>query len=239
MKIIKYKVTDSTNTRAKEYAKQERVTLPVVFIADAQTSGRGRRGRSFDSADGAGLYMSILFRPDTQDCDAAKITVRAAVCVAHSIRELCGISVGIKWVNDIFFDGKKLAGILTEGELSDDGRFAYAVCGIGVNLLSRKFPDEISGLVTTLEDVSGLKVSRDMLAQKISEKFFSNEDYESIMAEYRKMSVVTGKRVLMRRISGESFFAEVIDVTDGGALLVLREDGKLEELISAEVSVIL
>lgn len=237
MKIFKYEITDSTNTRAKEYATGGGAVMPALFIADAQTSGRGRRGRSFDSAGGAGLYMSILFSPGPECDDAAKITVRAAVSVARAIQELAHTTVGIKWVNDIFFGGKKLAGILTEGEISADGRFSYAVCGIGVNLLSRSFPEEISGIVTTLEDVSGVRVDRDALAEKICSEFFSGESYDSIIAEYRSRSVVIGKRVEMRRISGERFWATVLDVTDSGALLVLREDGVREELISAEVSV--
>ena len=239
MKTIKYKITDSTNTRAREYAKGECAEMPALFIADAQTAGRGRRGRSFDSAGGAGLYMSILFRPEADSFDAAKITVLAAVSVCRAIRSLTGADVKIKWVNDIYFDGKKLAGILTEGEISDGGGFSYAVCGIGVNLLSRDFPEQLSGRVTTLEDISGARVSRDALAEKICEEFFSGRNFDEVVNEYRSFSVLVGRRVQMRRISGECFFATVLDITEGGALLVLREDGVREELISAEVSVIL
>ncbi len=238
MKIIKYEITDSTNTRAKEYAKGENAVMPTLFIADGQTAGRGRRGRSFDSASGVGLYMSILFRPEPNCCDAAKITVRAAVSVARALRALTGISVGIKWVNDIYFDGKKLAGILTEGELDGDGAFRYAVCGIGVNLLSRSFPEEISGRAVALGDVSDTVPDKDLLAERICSEFFAAVDYADIIKEYRSLSVVIGRRAEMRRISGESFFASVLDVTDSGSLLVLRDDGVREELISAEVSVV-
>ena len=114
-----------------------------------------------------------------------------------------------------------------------------SVCGIGVNLLSRDFPAELSGRVTTLEDISGVRVNRDGLAEKICEEFFSGRDFEDVIKEYRSFSILSGKRALLRRISGESFFATVLDVTDDGALLVLRDDGVREELISAEVSVIL
>lgn len=239
MKIFKYKITDSTNTRAKEYAKDECAEMPAVFIADGQTAGRGRRGRRFDSEVGAGLYMSILFRPDSDTADAARITVRAAVSVCHALRSLCGARVGIKWVNDIFFEGRKLAGILTEGEIDGGGGFRYAVCGIGINLLSREFPEEISGLVTTLEDISGVRVDRDLLSERIASEFFAEQDFSDIINEYRSLSVVIGKRVEIKRISGERFFAEVLDITEDGALLVLRDGGVREELISAEVSVVL
>lgn len=239
MKIFKYKITDSTNTRAKEYAKDECAEMPALFIADGQTAGRGRRGRSFDSEVGAGLYMSILFRPDSDTADAARITVRAAVSVCRALRSLCGARVGIKWVNDIFFEGRKLAGILTEGEIDGSGGFRYAVCGIGINLLSREFPEEISGLVTTLEDISGARVDRDLLSERIASEFFAEQDFSDIINEYRSLSVVIGKRVEIKRISGERFFAEVLDITEDGALLVLRDGGVREELISAEVSVVL
>lgn len=239
MKIFKYEITDSTNTRAKEYAKDEHAEMPALFIADGQTVGRGRRGRSFDSESGAGLYMSILFRPDSDTADAARITVRAAVSVCRALRSLCDARVGIKWVNDIFFDGRKLAGILTEGELDGDCGFRYAICGIGINLLSREFPEEISGLVTTLEDISGARIDRDLLSERIASEFFAERDFSDIIEEYRSLSVVIGKWVEIKRISGESFFAEVLDITDEGALLVLRDGGVREELISAEVSVIL
>ena len=239
MKIFKYELTDSTNTRAKEYARCEGAEMPAVFIADEQSAGRGRRGRSFDSAKGRGLYMSVLFRPSAEFDDAAKITVRAAVAASRAISELCGVPVGIKWVNDIYFDKRKLAGILTEGEISEDGGFSYAVCGIGVNLLSRDFPLELSDKVTTVEDISGKRVGRDELCERIVSEFFSDMKYSEVISEYREKSIVVGKRAEMRRISGESFFATVLDITDSGALLVLRDGGVREELISAEVSVVL
>ena len=119
------------------------------------------------------------------------------------------------------------------------GGFSYAVCGIGINLLSRAFPEELSGRVSTLEDVSGVRVDRDVLAEKITAEFFSVRDFADVIDEYRSLSVLIGRRAQMRRISGESFFATVLDITEGGTLLVLREDGVREELISAEVSVIL
>jgi len=239
MKIFRYEITDSTNTRAKEYAKEASSLVPAVFVADSQSAGRGRRGRTFDSEGGAGLYMSILFRPTKQTCDAAKITVRAAVATVRALKKICGISASIKWVNDIYFDGKKLAGILTEGEITSDGTFSYAVCGIGLNLLSRTFPDEIKDRAIALEDITGTRVDRDLLMDEIIREFFAECDYREIIEEYRAESTVIGKRVLMKRLSGEEFFATVLELTDGGALLVLRDDGEREELISAEVSVIL
>ena len=112
-KIIHYSIIDSTNTRAKEYAKENPENRsPVVFIADEQTAGRGRRGRSFVSRAGAGIYISILDYPDSNGFDATKVTAEAAVNLAKAIESLCPCDIRIKWVNDLYLGGKKLAGIL-------------------------------------------------------------------------------------------------------------------------------
>jgi len=122
-KILLYELTDSTNERAREYAREKTDNRsPVVFIADGQTAGRGRRGRSFVSNSGAGIYISILTYPEAVGADATVATSRAAVCLARAIESLCDCDVRIKWVNDLYLGGKKLAGILTEGEVAQDGR---------------------------------------------------------------------------------------------------------------------
>lgn len=237
MKTFRYEITDSTNTRAREYAKEHFADEPVLFVADAQSAGRGRRGRSFDSQKGGGLYLSLLFKPTGQECDAARITVRAAVALARALEKVAGLSVCIKWVNDITVGGKKLAGILTEGEICENGGFRYAVCGIGVNLYSREFPPELADIVTTVEDCVGIKADKDKLLEVLTEEFFSESGFSEIIGEYRKRSSVIGHRVEVRRISGEVFSAKAIAITDSAALLVETEDGRREELISAEVSV--
>jgi BirA family biotin operon repressor/biotin-[acetyl-CoA-carboxylase] ligase len=236
MKIFRYEITDSTNTRAREYARLRNAEFPAVFVADGQTAGRGRRGRSFDSELGGGLYISFLFRPEDKAFDPAKITVRAAVAVCRAIDRACGLSVGIKWVNDIFVSNKKLGGILTEGEFdADTGALSFAVCGIGINLFSRHFPEELSNIATTVEDELLAKPDKKMLEEILTDEFFKeNGDF---ISEYRRRSAVIGKRVLVTRLSGESFCAKVIDITDKASLLVQKEDGSREELISAEVSI--
>ena len=236
MRIFKFDITDSTSTRAREYARGGG-ELPALFIADCQTEGRGRRGRSFDSADGKGLYMTLLFKPDTKACDSVYLTVRAAVALARAIKSVAGLSVGVKWVNDIFVNSKKLAGILAEGEFLSTGEMSYATVGVGVNLLSRSFPTELVDIATTVEDECGRAISRDALAEAFVSEFFSDLDGSEVLAEYRRLSLVIGKSVLVRRVSGEEFSASVIDITESGALLVRRSDGSPEELISAEVSI--
>ncbi len=236
MKIFRYDVTDSTNTRAREYAKNENATFPAIFIADGQTDGRGRRGRSFDSERGAGLYISILFKPRGAASDAVKITLRAAVALCRALSRVSGVEAEIKWVNDILIEGRKLAGILTEGEINSRGEFEYAVCGIGVNLASRTFPPQLSEIVTTVEDKTGKKPDREALVEALISEFFRDADDSEIMQEYRRRSAVIGKRVEVHKLTGEVFSATAVEITDLGELIVEDEYGCRESLISAEVS---
>ena len=236
MKIFRYEMTDSTNTRAREYAKSENPTFPAVFIADGQTNGRGRRGRSFNSERGSGLYVSFLFKPHGAASDAVRITLRAAVALCRALSSVCGLEAEIKWVNDSLVGGRKLAGILTEGEINSNGNFEYAVCGIGVNLNSRLFPPELSEIATTVEDNTGKKPNREALAEELISEFFRDADDSEIMEEYRRRSAVIGKRVEVHKLTGERFSARALEITDGGELIVEDERGYRESLVSAEVS---
>ena len=236
MKVFRYDITDSTNTRAREYAKSGNPTFPAVFIADGQTAGRGRRGRSFDSEHGSGLYISLLFKPRGAASDSVRITLRAAVALCRALSRVSGLEAEIKWVNDILVDGRKLAGILTEGEINSNGEFEYAVCGVGVNLASRTFPPELSGIVTTVEDKTGKKPDREALLEALISEFFGDADDSEIMQEYRRRSAVIGKRVEVHKLTGEVFSATAVEITDGGELIVEDEYGNRESLISAEVS---
>lgn len=233
IKIIRYDITDSTNQRAKEYAKEENAYFPAVFIAEEQSAGRGRRGRSFDSAKGAGLYISFLFRTNGA-FGAAEITIGAAVKVCRAIESVSGVRAGIKWVNDIFTGGRKLAGILAEGEPGESG---YAICGIGINLYEREFPEQLSEIVTTLERESGRRVDKELLTTRLIEEFFHEGEREDELSEYRRRSIVLDKRVEVRKILGEIYYATAKEIADDGSLVVERDDGVKERLISAEVSI--
>jgi BirA family biotin operon repressor/biotin-[acetyl-CoA-carboxylase] ligase len=169
--------------------------------------------------------------------DLTLITIRAAVALARAIERTSGLSPEIKWVNDLTVRGRKLSGILAEGDFATDGTLLYCALGVGVNLLSREFPAELSDIVTTVEDETGKQISADDLALTFVDEFYNTGDGRGVIIEYRRRSSVIGERVEVRRISGETFCAEVIDVTDSGALLVKRDTGEREELISAEVSI--
>ena len=179
--------------------------------------------------------MTVLYKPP--ESSAALITIRAAVALARAIEALSGISPDIKWVNDLTVSGRKLSGILAEGDFGSDGRLSYCALGVGVNLLERSFPEELSGIVTTLEGESGKRIDPEELALSFVGELFGELTFAEAIAEYRRRSSVIGARVPVKRIAGEEFSADVLDVTDTGALLVRCEDGSVEELISAEVSI--
>ncbi len=236
MRILKYKTVSSTNTLAHEYAKSERAEFPAVFVAEGQTAGRGRRGRDFESEEGKGLYISFLFKPDKKTTPA-DITVRAAVATVRAIKECFGFCADIKWVNDIFYGGKKLGGILAEGETGADGSLSFAVLGIGINLLKRRFSDEIREIATTVEDIIKKKPDKALFEKALIKEIFQVLSEDSVIEEYRKSSAALGKQIEVRRISGEIFFAKALDVTESGELIVLRENGEKEALFSAEISI--
>ena len=228
---------DSTNSYAKNYAKSTESKMPVIFVAAEQSAGRGTRGRSFISRNGAGLYMSILFYPE-KGITPADVTVYCAVKACEGIDSLCSLRPGIKWVNDLYVNGKKLSGILTEGSLDENG-LAYAVCGIGINTHGTELPTEIADIATSIEKECGEDVSREELCARIASGFL-NSAHEigsrRVIEEYRARSVLIGREVTVSHADGTQFSAKVLEILDTGALLVEDEYKKRHELQSADVS---
>ncbi len=233
--ILEYETTDSTNTRAKIYAENSTVCTKAVFIAKEQTAGRGRLGKNFDSKGGGGLYISFLFK-EKKELSPALITAESAVKVCSVLEELSSVRCEIKWVNDIYSSGKKLSGILCEGKTDSLGALSYYVVGIGINLYSRPFPEEIKNIATSVEDITGERVNINALVGKLIDSFFSPDKDASFMNEYRRRSCLIGRKINVRRLSGEVFDATVLDITEDAALLVEKADRTREALISAEVS---
>ena len=217
----------STNTYLAALAR-EGAPAGRVILAEAQSAGRRRMGRSFFSPAGSGIYLSVLVRPKT--LDAGKLTTLAAVVVSDAILSVCGIQVGIKWVNDLIFDSKKLCGILAEGAGGE-----YAVLGIGINVKKSAFPPELAQIATSLEQATGTAPDRNRLVAEILQRL-ANADLEgtSHMEEYRRRSLTLGKWVTVLG-SGESVFVRAI--ADDGALLVEDQNGKTRRIASGEVSV--
>ena len=232
-KIVFYDEIDSTNTRAKEYARENAESRePVVFIANSQTAGRGRRGRSFVSERGAGIYISILTYPDSKGFDATRVTAEAAVNLAKATESLCPCEIKIKWVNDLYLGGKQLAGILTEGEVGPDGKIAYQVVGMGINVYKNAISDEISAIATSIEGEGFLPPDRSELAAEIIIR--SLYEGGNRYAEYKAKSFIIGKKVTVLKLN-ESYEAKVVDI-DSDFSLIIERDGKQEKLFTGEIS---
>lgn len=231
MDIFRYDQTDSTNLRAKEKILSG-ASLPCLFVANSQTMGRGRQGKSFYSPKDTGLYMSLAIPYDYIDCDKVSITSMTAVAVAKAIKEVCSIDTGIKWVNDLYIDGKKVCGILTELVCEPLSNKPLAIIiGIGINLSTKDFPSDIENSATSLFVSTDIK---EKLWGKITDNIL-NIKGNSFMDEYRRLSIVLGKEICYT-VNGVVFDGVAIDVNDKGHLEVLNSDGTRQILSSGEIS---
>lgn len=238
LSITVYKKIDSTNTQAKIAADNSECEMGI-FVASEQTAGRGRMGRSFTSNKGKGLYLSILLGKELPADFATSLTTYMAVIAARAIASLTPIDPRIKWVNDIYAGGKKLAGILTEGKAKSEGTLAYAVVGIGINILKQEFPDEVKAIATTIEDECGKAVDVNELTALIVKEFFENLDLvgtPELADEYRSRSFLIGAQVNVIKPT-VTYEATVTGITDKCELTLTLPDGSEEILSTGEVSV--
>ena len=238
-KIIYYPLTDSTNERAKVYALENPDdTDPKVFIADEQSAGRGRRGRSFVSNAGAGIYISILTHPDASGFDATRVTARAAVALARAVESCAKVETDIKWVNDIYLGGKKLAGILVEGAMQNGGETPYIITGMGINVYKNAISEEISSIAASIENETGARIEREALAAEIIREFLyvtENMSEEALFSEYSKRSFIIGKEVTVMKLT-ESYPAKAIALLPDYSLKIEKQNGETESLFTGEVS---
>lgn len=230
----------STNTVAKEMAAKG-AKAGTVIIAREQTEGRGRMGRTFYSPNSTGVYFTIILRPDLSLENSLLITTSAAVAVAQAIEAVANVKADIKWVNDIFVGNKKVCGILTEASLNfENGGLEYAVVGIGINISSTSFPDEIKSVAGSVfsEKPGDAPVTSMLVAEvlnKISNCMDSLTD-KKYLEEYRKRSFLLGKDIIVIR-GTETIPAKAITIDDKARLVVEFEDSHREALSSGEVSV--
>lgn len=221
----------STNTAVKA-AAQQNAPEGTAVLAEEQTAGRGRLGRSFYSPAGSGLYLSVLLRPARPADALLDLTARVAVCVREAILDACGVSVGIKWVNDLCLNGKKLGGIMTE--LVGVGVPAVVV-GIGLNCTQTDFPPALSQLAGSILTETGCTVDRERLAACILRRLSAVFETDWLPT-YRQHCVTLGKQIRIISAQGQRE-AFALDVTDTAALLAEYPDGSREAVCSGEVSV--
>lgn len=234
LNVFCFDTVDSTSDEAKRRFR-EGLKCASLFVADCQTNGRGRRGRSFYSPSATGIYLSLLYPLKAGQSDFLNYTSKAAVAVCRALRRVYSVSPRIKWVNDILLDGKKIAGILAEF-VSDTGSGDTAVVtGIGINLSTEIFPDAISD---TAGSVGNSSLPREMIAAEITRELlnlFSDSD-ASWLDEYRALSVVIGHQIAFER-NGQVFTGKALSIDSDAALIVLRSDGMTDVLNTGEITV--
>ena len=238
--IFYYDVTDSTNIRAKELAEAGHPSGTLV-VADRQEAGRGRRGRSWDSPAGTGIFMTLLLKPEINPNNASMLTLVAAMAVARAMEPITGMQAQIKWPNDIVLGGKKVCGILTEMSAQFD-YINHIVIGIGINVHNQSFPEAIASTAGSIFTETGKHIRRAELIEGILEQFehyydifLQTEDLSGIIKEYDEILANRNRevRVLDPR---EPFEGKAMGITKKGELIVdTWESRKL--VSSGEVSV--
>ena len=233
------KETDSTNLWIKRLAK-EGAPEGTLALAEFQSAGRGRLGRSWEVPEGTSVMMSILLRPKFEPQYAPTLTLVMGMAVAKAVKSL-GFDVSIKWPNDVVVSHKKICGILTEMGVRD-GKIDYAVIGVGINVNIKEFPEEMVDKATSLYLESGKEFDRSQIPglvmeafEKYYEKFAATcdlsglkEEYESILANYNQP---------VRVLAKEPYEGVARGITDGGELLVEKTDGTIVAVSAGEVSV--
>lgn len=254
---IRLKKIDSTNNYVlsllNEAAKNGGVRSldKNVVVAEEQSAGRGRIQREFFSPPKTGLYFTAIHAPRVPIENSAQLTVLAALAVCRALQTLFGISALIKWVNDIYVNGKKVCGILAEGHIDPcSQKIDAAAIGIGINIVENNFPEQIqqkAGAIfqdkTHVPEIDSLK---EKLLFEVCENLYALYDsvsenpaaYGEALAEYKSRSFLIGKRVNVFPLVGDdnSFFADVLDIDDKARLVVRTEDGNTLRLESGEVS---
>ena len=234
---------DSTNRRLRELALDD-APDGQVLLADEQTDGRGRRGRAFYSPAGSGIYLSMLLRPEGLPADTVSLTAWAAVAVCRAVASVCGVTPGIKWVNDLVLQKRKVCGILTEMSVeSETGQIQYVIVGIGVNVNEKKadFPKEIRTTASSLAAECGRTFSRAELAAAMIRSLDQlRADWPakaaSYLAEYRAANITAGQEISVLS-GGEPRYGTALAVNEDFSLSVRFEDGKEERLTGGGVSI--
>ena len=226
--------TDSTNNEAKRFSDMADGTL---FIADIQTGGKGRLGRNWTSPAGEGIWMSLLLKPDIIPGEAPEITLIAGLSVCRALKSF---GAQIKWPNDVVINGKKICGILTEMSAEIE-RVSYIICGIGINVNTEEFHENLRGKATSLYTITGERQNRTEIIKRVMEEFeplydeYLKNRLKNIIPEYKSACVNIGRRVSV--IYGDTqIIGTATDITENGQLVVDTDGGEIA-ISSGEVSV--
>ena len=236
-----YDAVNSTNLRAKLDADNGAPEGALV-VADMQTAGRGRRGRTWSSPAGLNVYFTLILKPQYVPDKASMVTLVMALAVAEGIRETCGVEAGIKWPNDIVAKGKKVCGILTEMSVERDF-IHHVVIGVGINVGLQEFAPELAATATSLQAECGRNVPKAALVANIMkafekhyEVFRGKADLSGLIGSYNEMLVNRDREVRVLDPKGE-YSGIARGINEVGELLVELPDGRVEKVYAGEVSV--
>lgn len=240
-RIVYFDKTDSTNNRAKDAGEKGGVH-GTLFVADAQSAGKGRRGRAWSSPPGESVYMTLLLRPGIMPDRAPMLTLVMGLSVVEAIRTVTGIEAEIKWPNDVVVNKKKVCGILTE-MAAEMTYVNYVVIGVGINVNQKHFPEEIADMAVSLRKETGKVYRRSELIAAVLERFEENYgtflrtgDLSEIRKAYDAALVNRGREVRVLE-PGNEYEALAEGISDIGELIVRLPDGQKRHVFAGEVSV--
>lgn len=239
-------LSSSTNLRTPtgELTEDGKKYHMSAYMAEHQTAGKGRLGRTFVSPVKSGVYLTMIYAPEGGVRDPAKLTALSAVATARAIRNIFGKEIQIKWINDIFYNGRKAGGILTEGSTNfETGTIESAVIGIGLNIeKDETLPEEVKAVAGSLFDAGEKKTgTRCQLAAEITAQCFSifQEDERTAFDEYKKYSFILGQTITVYPLIGDertAYQAKAVDIDNEAGLVVELPDGTRKTLKSGEVT---
>ena len=241
--ILYFESLQSTNTTAYDLARKGAVHGKVVW-AKSQTGGKGRLGKKWSSPVGKGLYFSIILRPDLALEEYPKLTLTAGLAVAELLEKECGVSVGLKWPNDVYISDKKCCGILAEAALAKEESEPFAVIGIGLNVLTEHndFPEDIRETATSLLLETKVFFSLKELLKKLSEYILvlvtehETHGFATILKRWRKYDFLRGKTLEWVTSKGEVICGKSLGLDQSGKILVRDDSGKIHEVLSGDLS---
>ena len=239
LKVFTFDALDSTNAEAKRRVSAG-LSGPSLFVAEKQSAGRGRLGRSFYSPGGTGIYMTLAWPVPEGDSDFLRATAKAAVAVLSGLQRTVNAAIFIKWVNDIYYNGRKIAGILTESIRAEaeegNAPTTWLIIGIGINAGTCEFPEELSDIAGSIEiyknDRTGLiiDIMEELLPELIN---LSDKSYLDI---YRSRSNILGRRIFFGT-APDFEEGRAVEIDDTGALIVEKDTGERMRLFTGEISV--
>ena len=233
---------DSTNDHLRALAKAG-APQGTAILADHQTAGHGRRGRSFHSPAGSGVYLSLLLRPDCPPAQLMHLTCAVAVAMCEAVEATAGFRPGIKWTNDLVFGTRKLGGILTEIGFNSKGNVDWAIIGVGINCCqtASDFPEEIREMAGSLSMITQAPIDRAKAAAAMLDRLYIMSEgllteKAEILNRYRSDCMTLGRDVVLVR-GEEKRYGHALDIDSDGRLIVRFGDGATETVSSGEISV--